>query len=95
MVMSWIGSDPTKSSVLLNSHMDVVPVFPEHWTYPPFDAHKTEDGKIFARGSQVRVAYNWKYDAESQTTTSLFVLSNEHDRPTFIKLGYPYPINRT
>ena len=30
-------------------------VFPEHWIYQPFDAHKTEDGKIYARGSQVGV----------------------------------------
>lgn len=52
VVMSWNGTEPAKSSVLFNSHMDVVPVFPEHWTYPPFDAHKTDDGKIFARGSQ-------------------------------------------
>lgn len=32
--------------------MDVVPVFPENWTYPPFSAHLDEDGKIYARGSQ-------------------------------------------
>jgi len=52
VIMSWIGTDPSKPSLLLNSHMDVVPVFPEHWTYPPFDAHKTDDGNIYARGSQ-------------------------------------------
>lgn len=32
--------------------MDVVPVFEEHWTHPPFAADIDEDGKIFARGSQ-------------------------------------------
>ena len=32
--------------------MDVVPVFPEHWTYPPFSAHKDEDGNIYGRGTQ-------------------------------------------
>jgi aminoacylase len=52
VILTWKGTDPTKQSVLLNSHMDVVSVFPEHWTYPPFSAHKTEDGKIYARGSQ-------------------------------------------
>jgi len=52
VIMSWIGQDPSKPSLLLNSHMDVVPVFLDHWTYPPFSAHKTEDGKIYARGSQ-------------------------------------------
>lgn len=32
--------------------MDVVPVFEEHWTHPPFAADIDESGKIFARGSQ-------------------------------------------
>jgi len=52
VILTLPGSDLSKKSVLLNSHMDVVPVFPEHWTYPPFSAHKTADGKIYARGSQ-------------------------------------------
>ena len=26
----------------------------EHWTYEPFSAHKTENGNIYARGSQVK-----------------------------------------
>ena len=29
-----------------------VPVFPECWTHPPFDAHKDSEGRIWARGSQ-------------------------------------------
>lgn len=37
---------------MLNSHTDVVPVFEEYWTYPPFNADVDEDGRIFARGSQ-------------------------------------------
>jgi len=37
---------------MLNSHTDVVPVFPEHWTYPPFSAHKDEKGDIYGRGTQ-------------------------------------------
>lgn len=52
VIMSWVGQEPKKPSLLLNSHMDVVPVFLDYWTYPPFSAHKTDDGKIFARGSQ-------------------------------------------
>lgn len=32
--------------------MDVVPVFEEHWSHPPFAADIDDDGKIFARGSQ-------------------------------------------
>lgn len=37
---------------MLNSHMDVVPVFEEFWTHKPFAADIDEDGKIFARGAQ-------------------------------------------
>ncbi|CAG4972095.1 unnamed protein product [Parnassius apollo] len=52
IVMTWVGQDPKLPSILLNSHMDVVPVFENSWTYPPFSAHIDEDGKIYARGSQ-------------------------------------------
>jgi len=52
LIITWIGEDPSLSSIMLNSHMDVVPVFPEHWTYPPFSAHKDEDGNIYGRGTQ-------------------------------------------
>ncbi|KAL8587111.1 hypothetical protein ACOMHN_026079 [Nucella lapillus] len=51
-ILTWKGEDPSLPSVMLYSHTDVVPVFAEHWKYPPFDAHKDEDGKIYARGSQ-------------------------------------------
>lgn len=50
--MTWKGSNPNLKSVLLSSHMDVVPVFPDQWKYEPFSAHKDENGNIFARGSQ-------------------------------------------
>ncbi|KAJ6625687.1 Aminoacylase-1 [Pseudolycoriella hygida] len=52
VVMTWHGLDPSLSSVLLNSHMDVVPVFEEFWTHPPFAAEVDEEGRIFARGAQ-------------------------------------------
>lgn len=52
VVLTWKGSQPNLPSIILNSHMDVVPVFEEHWTHPPFAADIDEDGKIFARGSQ-------------------------------------------
>lgn len=51
-VMSWTGSQPNLPSILLNSHMDVVPVFADKWTHPPFAAEIDESGKIYARGSQ-------------------------------------------
>lgn len=52
VVISWIGRNPNLPSVMLNSHMDVVPAFPEHWTHPPFAAEIDELGRIFARGAQ-------------------------------------------
>lgn len=32
--------------------MDVVPVFEDKWTYPPFGADIDSEGRIYARGSQ-------------------------------------------
>ncbi|XP_018404330.1 PREDICTED: aminoacylase-1-like [Cyphomyrmex costatus] len=52
VILTWMGTEPTKQSILLNSHMDVVPVFEDKWTYPPFSAHMDEQGNIYARGSQ-------------------------------------------
>lgn len=52
VVISWIGSDQSLSSIMLNSHMDVVPVFEESWTHPPFAAEVDDRGRIFARGAQ-------------------------------------------
>jgi len=51
-VMTWVGTEPDLPSVLLNSHTDVVPVFPEHWTHPPFSAFKDKQGNIYGRGTQ-------------------------------------------
>jgi len=52
VIITWIGTDSSLPTILLNSHMDVVPVFADQWTYPPFSAHMDENGNIFARGSQ-------------------------------------------
>ncbi|KAH8250221.1 hypothetical protein KR026_008355 [Drosophila bipectinata] len=52
VVLTWEGLQPDLPSVLLNSHMDVVPVFPEKWSHPPFGAEIDKEGRIFARGSQ-------------------------------------------
>ncbi|XP_044741964.1 aminoacylase-1-like [Chrysoperla carnea] len=52
VIISWYGNEPALPSILLNSHMDVVPVFENKWTYPPFSAHIDIRGNIFARGSQ-------------------------------------------
>jgi len=52
VVMTWVGSDPSLPSILLNSHTDVVPIFEEFWTRRPFAAEIDEEGRIFARGTQ-------------------------------------------
>ncbi|KAK3823836.1 MAG: hypothetical protein JOS17DRAFT_818963 [Linnemannia elongata] len=51
VIMTFEGQDPSLPSLLLNSHTDVVPVFPEMWTQDPMGANKV-DGFIYARGSQ-------------------------------------------
>lgn len=51
-ILTWPGTEPSLPSIMLYSHTDVVPSFPEHWTHPPFSAHKDEQGNIYARGSQ-------------------------------------------
>ncbi|XP_017778468.1 PREDICTED: aminoacylase-1-like [Nicrophorus vespilloides] len=51
-IMTWEGTEPNAPSVMLNSHMDVVPVFEENWTHKPFGAEMDADGKIYARGAQ-------------------------------------------
>lgn len=50
--MTWNGSQPELPSIMLNSHMDVVPVFEEYWTHPPFAAEMDANGNIYARGAQ-------------------------------------------
>ncbi|EDV95052.1 aminoacylase-1 [Drosophila grimshawi] len=52
VVMKWLGKQPGLPSILLNSHMDVVPVFPSKWTHKPFSADLDNEGRIYARGSQ-------------------------------------------
>jgi len=61
VILSLIGIDPNAPSVLLNSHMDVVPVFEEFWTHKPFDADIDIDGKIFARGAQDMKSVGMQY----------------------------------
>jgi len=46
------GKGSEVPTILLNSHIDVVPVFPYKWDLAPFSAHKTDDGWIYGRGTQ-------------------------------------------
>lgn len=52
VVLKLEGTDPNIKSIILNSHTDVVPVDPERWEHPPFDAFKKSNGDIVARGAQ-------------------------------------------
>ncbi|KAJ4828313.1 hypothetical protein Tsubulata_007844, partial [Turnera subulata] len=54
VILKWHGSEPNLSSILLNSHVDVVPVEADKWDpeYPPFAANISEEGNIYARGTQ-------------------------------------------
>ncbi|KAJ1727805.1 adenylate cyclase [Coemansia biformis] len=57
VILTWEGTEPALPSIILNSHTDVVPVFEEFWSHPPFEAARvpTADGsdyQIIARGAQ-------------------------------------------
>jgi aminoacylase len=53
VLITWAGKDPSLPSVLLNSHTDVVPVYPEFWsTKDPFIPEINDQGDIIARGTQ-------------------------------------------
>ena len=62
VVMTWKGSSSELPSILLNSHMDVVPAMEEFWTYPPFDAKiDAANGDIYARGAQNMKSIGMQY----------------------------------
>ncbi|XP_022909928.2 aminoacylase-1-like isoform X3 [Onthophagus taurus] len=52
VIITWVGTEPSIPSIMLNSHMDVVPVFEDSWTHKPFAAEIDEKGNIYARGAQ-------------------------------------------
>ena len=52
--MTWPGTDPSLPSLLLNSHTDVVPVYPECWKHDPFEAVK---GQNISKGIFHHVVY--------------------------------------
>lgn len=52
VVITWKGSESDLPTIMLNSHIDVVPAYEKFWTRPPFAADVEENGDIFARGSQ-------------------------------------------
>lgn len=60
-VITWQGIQPSLPSIVLNSHMDVVPFYEELWTHSPFGAEMDETGKIFARGTQDMKSVGMQY----------------------------------
>lgn len=52
VLFTWRGADDSLPSILLNSHVDVVPAEVDKWEHPPFSAALTQQGNIYARGSQ-------------------------------------------
>ncbi|GFN97463.1 aminoacylase-1-like [Plakobranchus ocellatus] len=63
-LMTWKGRNSDLKAIMLSSHMDVVPVFPDEWKYEPFSAHKDEKGDIYARGSQdMKCVASWYLEA--------------------------------
>lgn len=60
-VITWQGTNPELPSIVLNSHMDVVPVYEELWTHAPFGAEMDDTGKIFARGAQDMKSVGMQY----------------------------------
>lgn len=61
VILSMLGTQPDLKSIVLNSHIDVVPVFEEYWTHKPFDAVMDETGRIFARGAQDMKSVGMQY----------------------------------
>ncbi|KAF5279115.1 hypothetical protein FQA39_LY05793 [Lamprigera yunnana] len=61
LVLTWIGTNPKLPSIMLNSHMDVVPVFEEFWAHKPFGAEVDENGNIYGRGSQDAKSFGIQY----------------------------------
>ncbi|XP_061395567.1 aminoacylase-1-like [Musca vetustissima] len=74
IIGTWEGYQPELPAILLNSHMDVVPVFEDKWTYPPFAAHMDAGGKIYARGAQDMKCVGTQYLA------ALRVLKSKHEK---------------
>nr|XP_039257389.1 aminoacylase-1A-like [Styela clava] len=52
VVMTIPGRNKKLPSILLNSHVDVVPVFEDDWKFDPWGAHKDDKGNIYGRGAQ-------------------------------------------
>ncbi|KAF5277868.1 hypothetical protein FQA39_LY06020 [Lamprigera yunnana] len=61
VVISWIGKEPNLKTVILNSHMDVVPAIKDKWTHDPFEGYIDEKGNMFGRGTQDTKVHGIEY----------------------------------
>lgn len=52
---SYLDKDKQSGKQYLSIADNLIFISQDKWTYEPFSAHKTENGDIFARGSQVCV----------------------------------------
>uniref|UniRef100_A0A7E4VIH8 N-acyl-aliphatic-L-amino acid amidohydrolase n=1 Tax=Panagrellus redivivus TaxID=6233 RepID=A0A7E4VIH8_PANRE len=52
VILKLAGSQPQLKSLMLYSHIDVVPTYKDKWTYPPYSATKDANGRIYGRGTQ-------------------------------------------
>uniref|UniRef100_A0AC35GL77 N-acyl-aliphatic-L-amino acid amidohydrolase n=1 Tax=Panagrolaimus sp. PS1159 TaxID=55785 RepID=A0AC35GL77_9BILA len=52
VILKLQGTKPELKSLMLYSHMDVVPTFKDQWKYDPYSAHKEDNGRIYGRGTQ-------------------------------------------
>ncbi|GBG75382.1 hypothetical protein CBR_g20012 [Chara braunii] len=61
ILMTWQGKDTQLPSILLNSHVDVVPVENDKWFHDPFAAVRTAEGNVYARGAQDMKSVGMQY----------------------------------
>lgn len=61
LIITWAGTKPSLPTIVLSSHMDVVPVYPDMWTHPPFGAEIDSSGNIYARGAQDMKSVGMQY----------------------------------
>lgn len=61
VVLTLLGTNHALPSIMLNSHMDVVPVDEKYWTHPPFAAEIDKNGRIYARGTQDMKSVGMQY----------------------------------
>ncbi|XP_013136795.1 PREDICTED: aminoacylase-1A-like [Papilio polytes] len=62
VVFKWPGRDPNRRSILLLSHMDVVPAcYEDGWTYDPFSGEINDECEIVGRGTQDMKSFTIQY----------------------------------